>query len=249
MGFLRGDDQPSIFSDATRSMFRQIELGYLTHIVFRVLQRPNTDQSKPSSYRVQVLVSPGIHHHAIATPQSTPTSGNSEQGEAEAEAARRKAGGKAPSSVGADGRAGKSAEGGAGSGGEGGGEGGAGSGSEGSGEGSGEGAQALFDALKPTQAMILASSSDLTLEEVDTFLTHVLEAHEHRKHDESTPQQQGGGKHAARSGSATVSSVSDVDGSKSEPIEAKKRLSRANSSSAAKMEPSLANLQGRRGSV
>ena len=120
---------------------------------------------------------------------------------------------------------------------------------EGSGEGSGEGAQALFDALKPTQAMILASSSDLTLEEVDTFLTHVLEAHEHRKHDESTPQQQGGGKHAARSGSATVSSVSDVDRSKSEPIEAKKRLSRANSSSAAKMEPSLANLQGRRGSV
>ena len=248
------DGQPSIFSDAAHSMFHQIELGYLTHIVFRVLQRPNTDQSKPSSYRVQVLVSPGIHHHTIVCDAAEHADqwqlGGGGGGGGGGVVAKAEAGeGGAGSSVGADGMAGKSAEGGAGSGGEGGAEGGAGSGSEGSGEGSGEGAQALFDALKPTQAMILASSSDLTLEEVDTFLTHVLEAHEHRKHDESTPQQQGGGKHAARSGSATVSSVSDVDGSKSEPIEAKKRLSRANSSSAAKMEPSLANLQGRRGSV
>ena len=63
MGFLPDDGQPSIFSDAAHSMFHQIELGYLTHIVFRVLQRPNA--GKPSSYRVRVLVSPGITHTIV----------------------------------------------------------------------------------------------------------------------------------------------------------------------------------------
>ena len=37
-GSASDDGSPSIFSDATHSLFHHIELGYLTHIVFRVLQ-------------------------------------------------------------------------------------------------------------------------------------------------------------------------------------------------------------------
>lgn len=56
-------DEPAIVSDEAHSMFHQIELSYLTHIVLRVLLRPGLDADKADSYRVQVLFSPGIQHH------------------------------------------------------------------------------------------------------------------------------------------------------------------------------------------
>ena len=113
------DGEPSIFSDAAHAMFHQIELGYLTHIVFRVLQRPDTDAMRPSSYRVQVLVSPGIHHHGIVCDAAT----HDEHWQC----------------------------------------------------GGASTTGALFnEALKASQPFVVASSSDLTLEEVDHFLTHVL---------------------------------------------------------------------------
>jgi len=76
----------SIFSDVARAKFDEMEVGYLTHIVFRVLHRKRDtssrlsddnaaatkrdsprlqymDPSSKSSYTVQVLVSPGVSHH------------------------------------------------------------------------------------------------------------------------------------------------------------------------------------------
>ena len=97
-----------------------MELGYLTHIVFRVLQRPNSDATQPSSYRVQVLVSPGIQHHQIVCDAATASA----RWQLDATPA--------------------------------------------------ENAQEMLDALTAAQPLILASSSDLTLEEVDTFLAGVL---------------------------------------------------------------------------
>ena len=47
------DGTPSIFSDAAHQLSNHMELGYLTHIVFRVLQTPRSDPTEASSYRVQ----------------------------------------------------------------------------------------------------------------------------------------------------------------------------------------------------
>jgi hypothetical protein len=44
----------SIFSDEARAKFDRLELGYLTHIVFRVLHKKNANPDLPSSYAVQV---------------------------------------------------------------------------------------------------------------------------------------------------------------------------------------------------
>ena len=114
------DGQPSIFSDAAHSIFHQIELSYLTHIVLRVLLRPQSDANAPASYCVQVLVSPGIQHHTTVCDAAV----HAEQWQLGAHD---------------DARA------------------------------------ALFDALTSSQPLVLASSADLTLEEVDTFIKHVLE--------------------------------------------------------------------------
>ena len=57
------DGAPSMFSEQAHRLFQDIELGYLTHIVIRVLLRRRADASSPSAYCVQVLVSPGIEHH------------------------------------------------------------------------------------------------------------------------------------------------------------------------------------------
>ena len=54
------DGVPSIFSDEARRKFDELELGYLTHIVFRVLHKKGADPTAQSSYAVQVLVSPGV---------------------------------------------------------------------------------------------------------------------------------------------------------------------------------------------
>jgi len=60
----------SIFSDEARAKFDKLELGYLTHIVFRVLHKKQADPNLPSSYAVQVLVSQGVRQH-IQTPATT----------------------------------------------------------------------------------------------------------------------------------------------------------------------------------
>ena len=54
---------PSIFSEEAHAHFHDVELSYLTHIVLRVLMNKQQSPRKKSSYRVQVLVSPGIDHH------------------------------------------------------------------------------------------------------------------------------------------------------------------------------------------
>ena len=56
------DDKPcsSIFSDEARGKFDEWALGYLTHLVFRVLHRRGEDEGQASSYTVQILVSPGV---------------------------------------------------------------------------------------------------------------------------------------------------------------------------------------------
>ena len=50
----------SIFSDEARGKFDEWALGYLTHLVFRVLHRRGEDEGQASSYTVQILVSPGV---------------------------------------------------------------------------------------------------------------------------------------------------------------------------------------------
>ena len=109
---------PSIFSEEAHAHFHDVELSYLTHIVLRVLLNKQQSPRKKSSYRVQVLVSPGIDHHqsvcdAAERMQSAPS-----------EAAP------APAIV--------------------------------------------NEALKYTEQLVLASSGDLTLEEVDSFLANIL---------------------------------------------------------------------------
>ena len=116
-------EQPSIFSDAAHHMFQQIELGYLTHIVFRVLLRPRADPGSKANYVVQVLVSPGISHHSIVCDAATHTGQWQYGSHADINTA-------------------------------------------------------LFDALKASQQLVLASSADLTLEEIDKFFAHILESHE-----------------------------------------------------------------------
>ena len=55
-----GKKCPSIFSDEARKMFDDMALGYLTHIVFRVLYRKGEVEGRTESYTVQILVSPGV---------------------------------------------------------------------------------------------------------------------------------------------------------------------------------------------
>ena len=50
----------SIFSEEARAMFDEWALGYLTQLLFRVLYRKGEDETRPSSYTVQILVSPGV---------------------------------------------------------------------------------------------------------------------------------------------------------------------------------------------
>lgn len=121
-GAASDDGRPTIFSDAAHSIFRHIELSYLTHIVFRVLQKPASDPRAASSFRVQVLVSPGIQHHQSVCDYA---------------------------SLGSE-----------------------------WGSGSAEDVESMLEGLRSTQPLVLASSPDLTLEEVDTFLGHALAASE-----------------------------------------------------------------------
>ena len=44
----------SIFSEEARAMFDEWALGYLTQLLFRVLYRKGEDETRPSSYTVQV---------------------------------------------------------------------------------------------------------------------------------------------------------------------------------------------------
>jgi len=57
------DGAPSIFSETARAKFDEMELCYLTHIVFRVLHKKSLDPSSKSAYTVQVFVSPGVPHY------------------------------------------------------------------------------------------------------------------------------------------------------------------------------------------
>jgi hypothetical protein len=111
--------QPSIFSDAAKAMLQDMELSYLSHIVFRVLLLPGTDPSMPLSYRVEVSVSPGIQHHSNVCDASVQAKEWTEEDSDEARAA-------------------------------------------------------LYESLQPSQPLALASSSDLTLEQVDRFFASVL---------------------------------------------------------------------------
>jgi len=58
---MSGDTVPSIFSEEARAKFDDMELCYLTHVVFRVLQRNGARADDKRSYSVQVLVSPGVN--------------------------------------------------------------------------------------------------------------------------------------------------------------------------------------------
>jgi hypothetical protein len=58
---MSGDTVSSIFSDEARAQFDDMELCYLTHVVFRVLHKKGKPSDERSSYMVQVLVSPGVN--------------------------------------------------------------------------------------------------------------------------------------------------------------------------------------------
>ena len=144
------DNVPTIFSDECHSAFDRMELGYLTHIVFRVLLKNEKgatgprasrvpsggegeangcepiDPTKKASYVVQVLASPGIEHHQRVC-------------DASAESYSLGAGQLQP---------GRERE------------------------------QKLFEQLSEAAPMLMASSDDLTLEEVNDFFTQVERAHQ-----------------------------------------------------------------------
>jgi len=127
--------EPSMFSDEAHALFQSIELGYLTHIVLRVLLRPGKDASQPSSYRVQMLVSPGIEHHHTVCAAALEREGQPQAGSVEASA----------------------------------------------GDGSADllnspATTAICDeeALQSTPQLVLASSPDLSLADVESFLDHIL---------------------------------------------------------------------------
>ncbi|KAG8470288.1 hypothetical protein KFE25_008709 [Diacronema lutheri] len=58
---MSGDTVSSIFSDEARAAFDDMELCYLTHVVFRVLHKKGAPLDERTSYCVQVLVSPGVN--------------------------------------------------------------------------------------------------------------------------------------------------------------------------------------------
>merc|ERR1712087_836152 len=66
----RTEGVSSIFSEEARAKFDSLELCYLTHVVFRVLHKTNLDANEPSSYAVQVLVSPGVLLPADGLPET-----------------------------------------------------------------------------------------------------------------------------------------------------------------------------------
>ena len=127
-----------IFSNAGRALFTEVELGYLTHIVFRVLakhehKRPmGLDGSvhgpdNASRYVVQLLLSPGIdHHHVVCNAAS-------------------------------------------------------------SGGGVGLSSGPIAEALQDAKEAVLASSPDLTLDEIDKFLAEILATNEEaQRREEAT---------------------------------------------------------------
>jgi len=61
-----------IFSDEARVKFEKLDVGYLSHIVFRVLHKKNADPQVPSSYAVQVLVSQGVNQNMSAPSRGGP---------------------------------------------------------------------------------------------------------------------------------------------------------------------------------
>lgn len=58
---MSGDTVPSIFSEEARRQFDDMELCYLTHVVFRVFHRKSERADVARSYSMQVLVSPGVN--------------------------------------------------------------------------------------------------------------------------------------------------------------------------------------------
>jgi len=56
-----------IFSDVGRAKYDEMEPCYLTHIVFRLFHKRSRESASPSSYMVQLLVSPGVSHHDAVT--------------------------------------------------------------------------------------------------------------------------------------------------------------------------------------
>ena len=186
-GSAADDGRPSIFSDAAHSRFHHIELGYLTHIVFRVLQKPASDPTEASSFRVQVLVSPGIQHHHIVCDAATAS--------AQWQCASTH-----------------------------------------------DGTEELLEALKATQPLVLASSADLTLDEMESFLSSVLAAQDEEDDDQAPTD-------VSRASSGPSAGASGGEGSRSgsacgvgsrEPREARAANARRSSSSSRTAEASSA---------
>ena len=124
----------TLFSDEAHALFHNVELGYLTHIVLRVLLRKGMDEGAPTSYRVQVLVSPGIEHHDTVC----------ETAAAQCKEPRHAAGAAAD-----------------------------GTGQPAAGAAQVAAAAPAQEPLQYTKQLMLASSGDLTLDEVDDFLAYI----------------------------------------------------------------------------